>query len=324
MKALWIAVPVLACSTFALTNAAHAEEIFTDVSSPLAPFTVVSSIAVQNPVPAVTLLSPNNGVYYPGETVTVSWDTSGLGASFVNVLISWDGGMTYEELAHALPSYATYTWTVPSVVSREVKFGIEATDLVDVVATDVSDGMIATTVLPVVAPSPVTGDEEWVSLVQPGDYVVAPGFPNTVYYVNEYMERQPFLDGETLLTYDSPEAELSAVTDATLPTLPLWYPMVPKPGSVLVRFADSPNVYAVEGTPESPFLRWIVNDVIATLNYGEEWEQYVMEISPVLRNSYLRGSDVVSNIAPDTSLLLKPAEIAEQWAEIEQTLGITL
>lgn len=314
---LYVAAFGAAMGVGAFALPVQAETLFTDVASPTEPFTVVSSVAMKVDAPQITLLSPNAGFYYPGEEVEVVWDASGRGVSFVNVWMSADGGYSYELLASEVPSYATYTWVVPEMVTRHVIFAVEATDLLSVLAVDYSDGIIGTTILPPYAESPISGEEEGVSAVQPGDFIVAPGFPEEVYYVNDYMERQPFLDAETLITYDSPEATLVGVTDATLTTLPLWYPMVPNPGKVLVQFDDEEKVYAVEGSADIPFLRWITNEEIAELNFGPQWKSYVLKVPASLRRSYYVGSDIVSDIDADTTLLVDVEYLHEKARELE-------
>ena len=77
---LWIAAPLVAVGAFAFSGVAHAEQIFTDVTAPTEPFTVVDSIAMKDSTPQITLLFPNNGYFSPGDKVTIAWDASGRSA----------------------------------------------------------------------------------------------------------------------------------------------------------------------------------------------------------------------------------------------------
>lgn len=299
---------------------AHAAQIYTDVQDPTQSFVVVDIIAVQNPAPYAAVLWPNGGeAFLPGQEVSIRWETAGMGTDFVNIWFTPDAGATYELVAWQIPSQGSYFWRLPDEVTREAMFTVEATDLVDIVASDDSDGAFNITPLPAEGVSPITGETESLNAVVPGDIIGSESYDEG-WYVDETMSRRPILDVDTALTYllvdETPV--VAEVSDATLVALPLKHALVPNPGTVLVKFADAAPVYAVEGIPEVAFLRHIVNEAVATLNYGETWNEYVLEVSPILRGSYNVGSDIVSNIYPDTSGMLKSADIVALADEIER------
>lgn len=321
MKSLYLFGVLAACGVGAVALPAQAEELDTNGWFPRDVFIPVKSVVLENPEAYVQVLSPNGGdVLRPGQTVTVMWNASGHGTQAVNVWFTPDGGLTHELLAWQIGADGGYRWTVPNTITREGMIAVETTDLVDATAVDYSDGYFHITTLPLEAVSPVTGEEEPVYAVVPGDIIGAPGFPEDGYYVDTNMQRRTALTKEIALTYvmgDETPA-VSEVSDATLSVLPVAPALVPKPGTVLVKFEDSSAVYATEGVPEVAFLRLLPSEVIAELNYGEEWKEYVMELPATLRNSYRRGSDVVTDIAPDWSILLKPADLTvllEQYSE---------
>ncbi|MFA6522282.1 MAG: fibronectin type III domain-containing protein [Patescibacteria group bacterium] len=132
--------------------------------------------------------------------------------------------------------------------------------------------------------SPVTGLEEPVSDVQPGDYIKSPSFP-TVYYVTEDLARKPFADAQTYFTYEASFDRIKVVTDATLTLLNLSGPMLPKPSTVLVKIQSDPKVYVVSENPENPYrpiLRWLSSEELATTLYGAHWSDYVIDVPVTL------------------------------------------
>lgn len=302
VKIIYAAAFGVALSVGAMATPVQAEEVFTNVTDPTQPFTVVNNIVMKVDLPWVQVVAPNgNEVYAPGEDVTVSWDVSGKGTDFVDVWFSPDGGVTYNTVATRVPSsLGSVRWTLPDVVTREAMFTVEANDLVDVTASDSSDAFFHITTLPAEATSPTTGEDEAVYAVQPGDFVYSPTYPDDGWYIDADLHRRPVLSEGIMLTYVYADATpvVGEVGDATLALLPLAPALVPQPGTVLVKFDDAAAVYAVEGTPEHSWLRQLANEAVAELNYGADWKQYMLEVPAALRRSYAEGSMIVSDIDP--------------------------
>ncbi len=68
---------------------------------------------------------------------------------------------------------------------------------------------------------------------------------DTVYYVTDELNRRPFSNEEILYSYIDSMDEVSIMSDATLTTLPLGDPMLPKAGSVLFRTDYSQDIYTL-------------------------------------------------------------------------------
>lgn len=155
------------------------------------------------------------------------------------------------------------------------------------------EGVLPTTsVFPTTARSPVTGKEEPVTQVATGGFIRSPSF-STVYYVTSDFTRRPFFDVATFRTYGT-FAQVKTVTDATLPLMPLAAPMLPKPGTVLVKIQSDPRTFAVTepGTDGKPVLRYIPSEAEAIRLCGASWAQYVIDLPPTLWNRFAFGQDV--------------------------------
>jgi subtilisin family serine protease len=161
-----------------------------------------------------------------------------------------------------------------------------------------------------VAVSPVTGQDEAVSTVYTGWFVRSPSF-DTIYYLDEDLHRHPFWDAQTYFTWADTWDDTVWVTDATLSTLQLDAPLVPKAGVVLVKIQSDPSVYAVENgsDPWSPILRKIVSEQVAADMYFGAWADFVLDVEPTLFGRYQRGADIETPESVDTSILRSRNEI---------------
>lgn len=261
----------------------------------------------------VAVDNPNGGTFGYGETLPIRWTMGGDGTvSYVNVAYSLDGGSAWTELAHNMANTGEYLWTVPNVSTDNALVRVEATDLAIVMASDTNDtplkfvGSEATPEVPdeqvdapgsgKYGPSPVTGEVEEISVVNPGDYVVSPSF-STVYYVDANKVRHPFLNTATFFTWASSFNQVKIVTDATMPTLGYGDPIMPKPGVVLVKITSDPTVYAIDENPDNkyqPTLRRIVSEGTARSIYGDDWADYVIDIDVTMFSRFQFGADILS------------------------------
>ncbi|HBD05536.1 TPA: hypothetical protein DCZ32_03700 [Candidatus Uhrbacteria bacterium] len=96
---------------------------------------------VQQPLASsITLLTPNGTEeYIQGDVVNVVW-SSNSNVPFVNLYYSTDFGNTYITIASNVSGTGGYSWTVPKISADRVLMKIEASDLVTVLASDLSDG----------------------------------------------------------------------------------------------------------------------------------------------------------------------------------------
>ena len=85
--------------------------------------------------PVVWVTSPNNsGFFDPGEDATITWRTDDDGAFFgdgvseVDLLLSTDGGQTFEPQATGEPDDGAIAWTVPNIATSQGVLKIVARD----------------------------------------------------------------------------------------------------------------------------------------------------------------------------------------------------
>lgn len=120
---------------------------------------------------------------------------------------------------------------------------------------------------------------------------------DTVYYIDEIdgaLVRRPFTDAQTYFTYQNNWSAVETVTDATLPTLSLGAPMLPKAGVVLVKVQSDARTYALEEVDGEVFLRWITSESAAQSLFGSDWADYVIDVSATLFPRFEQGDDVDS------------------------------
>ena len=103
-------------------------------------------VALDFDPPTVTLTAPNGGeTWISGTLQSITW-TAGdpNGVTAVDLDYSTDGGATYPfSIASALANSGSYSWTIPSVSSPQVRVRVTAHDALDNVASDASDADLA-------------------------------------------------------------------------------------------------------------------------------------------------------------------------------------
>ena len=88
----------------------------------------------------ITVITPNGGEEYDvGDTVPVTWSSTGSGISFVDLYYSTDGGGSYALIVSGTQNDGAYTWTAPDVETTLAMIRAEGTDGVDIADTDDSD-----------------------------------------------------------------------------------------------------------------------------------------------------------------------------------------
>ena len=284
-----------------------------------------SSTVTETPVTyAITVTAPAGGESLaPGDTTTVTWTSEGSAMSYVSLYYSTDGGSTYETIAEDQADNGSYLWTVPDISSSTTTLYITGTDLITVLATDASEiftvsysttsstdtttGTDDTTSEEPVVPepsgttgiSPVTGLEEDISVVSSGDYIKSPSFA-TVYYIDDLLQRHPFIDTQTFFTFEDDFSSIVTVTDATLSTLTIADPMLPNPGVALIKIQSDDNVYAIDVTEG---LRWVTTEAIAVAMYGQSWSDYAIDLPSTLFPHFTVGSAIESAESINTSAM---------------------
>lgn len=155
--------------------------------------------------------------------------------------------------------------------------------------------------------SPVTGEEEAISVVDEGQYIRSYSF-NSIYYLDENFVRHPFWDANSFFTYADSFNEVVWVTDATLSTMTLGTPMLPNPGVVLVKIQSNPKVFAIDG---DNVLRWVPDEATALSLYGSDWSNYVIDLEPTAFARYSIGEDMDQNESVSTNEMKTRTELVE-------------
>ncbi len=278
-----------------------------------------------SPTYYINLSFPEGGeTLTPGETEEITWETSGTGTvNFVNLYYTLDGS-TYTTIEAGSLNDGHQDWIVPSTETSTAKIRVEATDLASALATDTSsaftigsttdDSTDEDTTDEVTAPgtnifgnSPVTGEIEEISDIDPGDYFKAVSY-DTVYYLAADGTRRPFNDSQTFFTWQTDFDDVLIVTDATLPVYALGAPMLPKPGVVLIKITSDVDVYAVEVDPSNSnkaLKRLIATEELAASLYGSNWADYVIDVDVTLFGRFTLGTPIDDGYDPDLSIMKK-------------------
>lgn len=304
-----------------------------------------SNEGADRPSHELDFLSPVSGTeYMVGDDVLTQWEISGNGGTDVKVrILDAEGNELYQE--GGLEKIDALSWEVADGIEGDVQIVVTMYDL----GTEIISDTLLISVTPSeevvedtedttdeedtssedgnvgggdeslnTAPlsdaygvSPLTGEAERISVVEPGQYIRGFGY-STVYLVTEEGTRRPFWNTATFFTYVDDWSEVVWVTDATLPTMELGTPVLPKQEVVLVKTPLEKSVYAVErnGTGQLT-LRWIPTEERAVDLYGEDWADYVLDIDPTMLQYYVFGEDVPATYQPKQSLMKTRTRLSE-------------
>ena len=122
-----------------------------------------------------------------------------------------------------------------------------------------------------------------------GEYPILPGRPikgtslSTIYYYFEGW-RYVFPNEAVYRTWYPADAPIEIMTDSRLASIPLAGNMTVRPGTIAVKITSSQKVYwVVEGeTFNAGKLRWIESEGVAWQMFGENWNQFILDIPDVL------------------------------------------
>lgn len=237
--------------------------------------------------------------FMPGDEIAIDWSTSGTGTiGFVNLYYSVDSGVTWETIATNVANDGSYAWTAPDVEEQNVMVRAVGTDLVTTLATDDSDafsiGTEADTSDEDTDTSDDTSTEEdggtsSVELLADGTYMMGESW-DTVYMIENGM-RRPFLDSQTFFTYQNDFSNVVTVDDDELANYTIGEPMLPNPGTVLVKIQSVNSVYAMDADGS---LRWISSEDLAEEMYGSDWADYVIDVPVTAWGHFTFGDDIES------------------------------
>ncbi len=282
------------------------------------------------PTYTVALSSPAGGAMYAqGDSVTIAWATGGTG-SVGSIRLSYStDGITYSSIVENTNNDGLYSWTAPNITSGTVHIKVEATDLVDTLAEDISpsfgigtaaapDGVgggdvtetqegIDTRGAPIYGDSPFDGMRQEINVLYPGTYFKSENYP-AVYYLSNEGLRRPFISAMFFFTWQNSFSHVFTVTPATLSYYSLGQPMLPKPGVVLLKLASSPQVYVSEVDPvneDKVRIRWIPGEAEAISLFGADWADYIVDIPETFFHDLLLGENITDFSARDTSHMKK-------------------
>jgi len=115
-----------------------------------------SQFTISEPLPQITVTSPNSGTYYYNNNLNINWNTEYLNSEFVTIDVSYDNGNTWEVIETLTQDDGSYSWTIPEISSTEVLFRVSEYGNPSVF--DVSDASITISEPYVVVDTPNGGE----------------------------------------------------------------------------------------------------------------------------------------------------------------------
>lgn len=200
--------------------------------------------------------------------------------------------------------------TEESVVDRAIPtLSEDAHDSIEGLTTD-SEGRDWAPASGQAGSSPYDGSSQEISKVIAGELIRSEHY-NSVYYVTSNLTRRPFWDSQSYFTWADSWNDVIWVTDATLATLSLDEPMLPKAGVVLVKVQSDPKVYGIEANEDGSFsLRWVPTEEVAVTLYGASWADYVVDVDATTMHWYDEGDDMTLADVVDRTIMKTRAEIS--------------
>jgi len=135
-----------------------------------------------------------------------------------------------------------------------------------------------------------------INYTQPIDYIksgtILKGQGSSIYYLGFDGKIHPFLTGLIYHSWYEDFSIVKYVSDSKLAQYQIGSPVCVRPGTWLLKFQGMPKVYAVEPGCR---LRPIASEVEAYMVYGKNWNDRVIELSPV----YMSGYQVISMSVED-------------------------
>ena len=251
------------------------------------------SVSLDNPAPTGTLNT--------GKRITIEWESSPEGQYYVSLYYVDEDG-EYVEIIENTQNDGKYDWVVPDISVTNSAIYIVWTDLSDTLDTATSDEFSIVLAgesddssddtddsgSSSMGTNPFTGEEESIDDVSIGDFITSPE-TDAVYYVDIGWERRPFINSQAYFTWADSWSEVTEVTGATLASLTLGDPMLPKAGVTMVKIQSDAKTYVIEGDNT---LRWVVSEEVATDLYGSSWNAYIIDIEPTFFSRFEVGADV--------------------------------
>lgn len=112
---------------------------------------------------------------------------------------------------------------------------------------------------------------------------------STLYYVAADGKKYIFPNEKIYNTWFTGFKDVKTLTPEEFDAIPLGGNVMYRPGIVLVKSTDNPNVFAVG---KDGLLRWIKNEIIAKKLYGENWNKLIDDMPGSLISQYKIGASI--------------------------------
>lgn len=122
----------------------------------------------------------------------------------------------------------------------------------------------------------------------PGQLVKAHS-SDTVYYIDSDLRRYVFPNARIFNSWYENFGDVVEVSDDEISDYQLGGNVLYKPGKRLVKLLTDPKVYAVD---DGGTLRWVKSEKAARAIYGDDWNQFVDDLSDAFFANYTIGDDI--------------------------------
>lgn len=236
----------------------------------------------------LNITSPQDGAFLAAPA-TLQWD-SNVG-DFFNIEYRTGSGEWREIAAHVSGN----EYTLACLGDEAVEIRVTATDL----AIDLASDSVAFSLENCENESDEQSLEEEYSWEERrvrdqilGSLVKSPLYP-TVYYLEDDMYLRPFFEETTFYLWRLNFGSVREVAHETLSNYVLGAPMVPPPGTVLIKSPEAPEVWVMEPNeenPAAPILHWIASEEVAKAYFGNDWATRIIDVPRSLIAMSVQGN----------------------------------
>lgn len=231
---------------------------------------------ISDPLPEITVNSPNSGTYYFNNNMNISWSSEYLTSEFVTIEVSYDNGSSWSTIESPSQDDGSYTWSVPETPTTEAL--IKISEYGNPAVADSSDATFTIT-------------EPWIEVTSPNGGESLTGCDNhsitwTSAGTGSYFDIDISTDnGATWQTIAYSVYDSGSSGNYT------WNPVDNfSSDECLIRVTDH-NYTAIQDESDAPFSLNLNTDIVLTTpNGGEGWEvgtsQEINWVSTLGSNKY--------------------------------------
>jgi hypothetical protein len=261
----------------------------------------VKSIAFEIDTVGLTIGKPSAAELYENESATISATTNGDAQALACTLIIKEGKNTTDvkmkpEAKNAHRFTATYKFKNDGQFPAYVW-------CIDGDRNSATGPTVTLKVLPERSNDDESNDDEddiHRGQVKNGDLIKLQCGPGaigdhpckSVYYVGDDGKRHPFLNESVYYSWYANFNQVKLVTAAKMSDLSLGETVLYRPGSVLVKFATAPEIYAIGEKSE---LRAYEKESLVVGDYGSKWKNKIVTVSEQLISVFKIGSVIDSD-----------------------------